>query len=190
MGIAMCRVFDNYDLCVEFILKNQADYIAAIDNIQMDSKLLENLLFSDRLEAETTQILFDTYSSEYMTNRIAANLQAMGLTINLKIFNAAWGCLDEYGKQNLMLEHLELLDADAMHSCFAELEKWYSDFFDRSKQHVVELANTPENQKLAERLKAIDYITSYSLKEKKEYDSVTEAESVRRVISCRVKVIE
>ncbi|SHJ15840.1 TniB family NTP-binding protein [Desulfosporosinus lacus] len=178
------------DLCVEFILQNQADYIAASDNIQMDSKLLENLLFSDRIEAETTQTLLDTYSTKYMTNRIAANLQAMGLTINLEIFNAAWGCLDESGKQNLMLEHLELLDADAMHSCFAELEKWYSDFLDRSKQHVVELANTPENQKLAERLKTVDYITSYSLKEQKEYDSVTEAESVRRVISCRVKVIK
>lgn len=178
------------DLCVEFILENQTDYIAAIENIQMDSKLLENLLFSNRLEAETTQTLLGTYSTKYMTNRIAANLQAMGFTINLEIFNAAWGYLDESGKQNLMLEHLELLDADAMHSCFAELERWYSDFLDRSKQHVVELANTPENQKLAERLKAVDYISSYSLKEKKEYDSVTEAENVRRVISCRVKVIK
>jgi len=178
------------DLCVEFILQNQADYIEVIDNIQMDSNLLENLLFSNKIEANITQTLLYTYSTEYMTNKIAGNLHAMGLTMNLEIFNAAWRCLDESGKQNLMLEHLELLDADAIHSCFTELEKWYSDFLDRSKQHGVKLANTPENQKLAERLKVVDYITSYQKIEKKEYDSVTEAERVRTVILCRVKMIK
>ena len=178
------------DLCVEFILQNQADYIDTIDTIQMDSNLLENLLFSNRLETKTTQTLFDTFSTEYMTNRIARNLKSMGLTINLEIFNAAWECLNEFDKQKLMLEHLELLDSDALHSCFTNLEKWYSDFLDRSKQRVVELANTPENQRLAERLKEVEYITSYQLKEKKEYSSVTKAERVRIVILCRVKAIK
>ena len=178
------------DLCVEFILQNQVDYIAEIGNIQMDSNLLEDLLFSGRLETEKDKVLLDTYGTEYMTNRIAENLQTMGLTINLKIFNAAWECLDESGKQKLMLEHLELLDADTIHSCFTKLERWYSDFLDRNKQHNVELANTPQNQKLAERLKVVDYITSYTFKEKKGYDSVTETEMVKKVILCRVKVIK
>ncbi|WP_313184965.1 YobI family P-loop NTPase [Lacrimispora sp.] len=178
------------DLRAEFILQNQVEYIAVIDNIQMDANLLENLLFSNRLEAEKAQILFDTYGTQYMTNRIAGNLQSMGLTINLEIFNKAWECLDEFSKLNLMLEHLELLDAEAIHSCFTELERWYSDFLDRSKQHMVELVNTQQNQKLAERLKAVDYITSYTLKEKRVYDSVTETEMVKTVILCRVKVIK
>ncbi len=178
------------DLCMEFILQNQTDYIAAIDNLQMDSNLLECLLFSDRLDAEIAQALLDTYGTELMTNRIATNFQTVRLTINFEIFNAAWECLDESGKQKLMLEHLGLLDADAIHSCFAELEDFYSDFLNRSKQHVVELTNTPENRKLAERLKAIDYITSYKMKENKEFDSVTETERVKSVISCRVKVIK
>lgn len=178
------------DLCVEFILHNQDDYLAAIEDIQMDAMLFENLLFSDRIRAETSQTLLNTYSTKYMTNKIAAKLRTMGLTINLEIFKAAWECLDESDKNNLMLEHLGLLDADAIHSCFTDLEKRYSNFIDRSKQHVVELVNTPENQKLAERLKTINYITSYSLKEKKEYDSVTEAERVRSVILCRIKVIK
>ncbi len=178
------------DLCVEFILQNQVDFIIAIDKIQMDSSLLENLLFSDRLEAEKSQILIDTYGTDCMTNRIASNLQAMGLTINLEIFNAAWECLDESGKLKLMMEHLKLLDAEALHSCFIDLGKWYSDFLDRSKQHVVELVNNPQNQKLAEHLKAVDYITSCKLKEKKEYDSVRETEIIKTVILCRVKVIK
>lgn len=177
-------------LCVEFILQNQADYIAIIDSVPMDSNLLENLLFSDRIKGETTKIIFDTYGSKHMTNKIAGNLQVMGVAINLEIFNAAWECLDESGKKKLLLEYLELLDADALHTCFIELDKWYAAFLDRSKQHVVELANTSDNQRLAERLKSVDYITSYSLKDKKEYDAVIEAERVTRVISCRVKVIK
>jgi hypothetical protein len=178
------------DLCVEFILQNQVDYMTVIDKIHMGVSLLENLLFSNRLETEKAQILLDTYGTEYMTNRIAGNLQTMGLTINLEIFNAAWKYLDESGKLKLMLEHLELLDAEAIHSCFTELERWYSDFLDRSKQHVVELANSLQNQKLAKQLKAVDYITSYTLKEKKVYDSVTETEMIKTVILCRVKVIK
>lgn len=177
-------------LCVEYILQNQIEYITMIDNIQMDSILFENLLFSERLEAEKAQILLDAYGTEYMTNRIAGDLQAMGLTINLNIFKAAWKCLDESSKLQLMMQHLELLDAEALHSCFTDLERWYSDFLDRSKQHSVELMNTPQNQKLAERLKSVDYITSCKLKEKKEYDPATETEIIKTLISCRVKAIK
>lgn len=178
------------DLCVEFILQNQEDYIDTIDTIQMDSNLLENLLFSNKIEEKTTQTLFDTFSTQYITNKIARNLKAMGLTINLEIFNAAWECLNESDKQKLMLEHLELLDSDALHFCFTDLKKWYSDFLDRSKRRVAKLANTSENQRLAERLKEVEYITSYQLEEKKEYDSVTQIEKVRAVILCRVKAIK
>lgn len=177
------------DLCVEFILQNQVDYIDIIDTIQIDSTLLENLLFSNKIEAKTTQTLLDTFSTRYMTNKIARNLKAIGVTINLKIFNAAWEYLDEFDKQKLMLEHLELLDSDALHSCFTDLEKCYSDFLDRSKRRVVKLTNTSENQRLVERLKEVEYITSYQLVEKKEYDSVTETERIRTIILCRVKTI-
>lgn len=178
------------DLSVELILQNQADYLDSIDIIKMNSDLLENLLFSNKIEAKTAQTLLDTFSTQYMTNRIARDLDAMGLKISIEIFNAAWKYLDGYDKQKLMLEHLELLDSDALHFCFTNLENWYSDFLDRSKQRVVELVDTPKNQKLAERLKEIDYITSYQLKEKKEYDYVTETQNIRKVIICRVKAIK
>lgn len=177
------------DLCVEFILQNQVDYFAAIGSIQMNSNLLENLLFSNRLEAENTKILLDNYGTVYMTNRIAEKLHMMELNINIDIFNAAWKCLDESGKQKLMFEHLDLLDSDTIYSCFTDLDRWYSGFLDRKKQHNVELENTPQNQKLAKRLKTVDYVTSYTLKERKEFDSVRETEIVKTVILCRVKVI-
>lgn len=175
---------------VEFILQNQSDFLEVLDNIEMKSALLENLLFSERIEKETVKILFDRYGSKYMTERIAMNLQAFGLNINLEIFNAAWECLNELGKQKLLHEYLHLLNTDDIYSCFTKLEKWYSDFLDRSKQHIVELPDTPQNQRLAERLKEIDYITSYQLKEKKEYDPSTGIEKNQSVISYRVKAIK
>lgn len=125
-----------------------------------------------------------------MTNRIAENLKAMGLTVNLEFFNAAWEYVDEYDKQKLMLEHLELLNSDDLHSCFTDLGKFYSDFLDRSKRHDVRLSNTSENQRLAERLEEVEYITSHQLNEKKEYDSVTETETIRTTILCRVKAVK
>lgn len=175
---------------IELILQNQSDFLEVLDNIEMESILLEQLLFSDRIEKETVKILFDTYSSTYMTERIAFNLQGFDLQINLKIFNAAWKCLNEIGKQKLMLDNLILLDADSIYSCFTDLDKWYSSFLDRSKQHLVELPDTPQNQRLVERLKEIDYITSHQRKETREFDPSTGTEKLQKLIICRVKAVK
>ncbi|HHX59180.1 MAG TPA: hypothetical protein GX707_00320 [Epulopiscium sp.] len=178
------------DLCAEFILQNQANYIDVISDIQMDFSLLENLLFSEMIEVKTAQILLDIFGTQYMTNGIAENLKTMELTINLEVFNAAWEYLLELDKQKLMLEHLDLLSSDDFHSCFTDLERFYSGFIDRSKRHDVRLSNTSENQRLAERLEEVEYITSHQLSEKKEYDSITETEKIRTTILCRVKAIK
>lgn len=175
---------------VEFILTNQEEYLALIHEIPMDSNLLEQLLLSNRLETKTAQSLLDNYGTKYMTDSIATNLQNMGISISLDIFKVAWNHLDESSKQKLLLGHLNLLDADAMNFCFSDLKNGYVDFIDRSKQHAVEVVDTPENRKLAERLKEIDYITSYQVKEKRGFDTVIGTDKVRTVIICRVKALK
>lgn len=178
------------DLCLQFILNNQNEYMAIMNDIEMSTELFEGLLFSQQLELEKAQILFNTYGAEHMTSKIAEHMKGFNFTVDINIFNAAWKCLDEYGKQKLMLGHLELLNDSKFEACFAELSKWYSGFKDRSKRHDVELENITENQKLAERLKAVEYITSYSSKEKTEFDSVTGTEKKKNVLSCKVKAIK
>lgn len=54
----------------------------------------------------------------------------------------------------------------------------------------MEVVDTPENRKLAERLKEIDYITSYQVKEKRGFDTVIGTDKVRTVIICRVKALK
>ncbi len=173
------------DLRVEFILKNQTEYIDVINDIQLDSSLMEGLLFSDRLNNQTAQMLIDNFGARYMTVRIATNLSVLGLEVDLEIFKAAWGCLGESDKQKLMLNNLSLLDADSLYSCFTDLGINYSDFLDRSKQRTVELLDTLENRKLAERLLEVKYITSYKPNVKK----TVEANRVTAVITCRIKAI-
>ena len=197
-----CRYFDfsierfeeikesHPDLRAGFILQNQEAYTENIDSIQMDDELFESLLFADELEAETAQALVDTFSTQHMTARIAHNLSAIKITLNLQIFNTAWSHLDESSKKKLIIENLDLLDADSLHLCFTDLESVYSDFIDRSRQKAVELDNTPENQSLAERLQLVEYITSHQLKEKKTFDPVTEKEIVESHISCRIKALK
>ena len=89
-----------------------------------------------------------------------------------------------------MLAYLELLDADALHSCFAELTGRYSDLLDRSRQHTVEFMNTQENLKLASRLKDVGYITSYHLLEKSEKECPAKSAKTRSIIQCRIKAIK
>lgn len=182
------QVYPN--LCLDFIVHNQEDYLKIMNEIQMDSMLLEQLLLCSRMYPKNIQILFDAFGVEYITGKIAESVISHNLTLNDKQFDSVWNVLNENGKQKLMLAYLDLLDADKFETCFTELSRWYSNFTDRSRRHDVELDNTDENQRLAERLKEVDYITSYSIKNKIDFDPVTETEKRKAVLVCKVKTIK
>ena len=87
----------------------------------MDSTLLETLLFDQRFERANAQRLIDDYGVKYMTVKIARNLNALKITINIDLFDAAWDLLNINEKERLMLAHLDLLSADNLENCFSEL---------------------------------------------------------------------
>lgn len=175
------------DLCAEFILYNQDEYIEVAENIPMDCDLLEHLLLSQKIEEEKVKILLDIYGTKYMTVKIAENLHNLSDSINVGLFDAAWKYLNESGKRDLMFDNLSILNANKFEFCFSELSQWYSGFCDRSRKHDVELSNTEDNRRLAERLKTVSYITSYVVKEKETFDFVTETKVKKDVLSCKVK---
>lgn len=175
------------DLCAEFILYNQDEYIEVAENIPMDYDLLEHLLLSQKIEEEKVKNLLDIYGTKYMTVKIAENLHNLSDSINVGLFDAAWKYLNESGKRDLMFDNLSILNANKFEFCFSELSQWYSGFCDRSRKHDVELRNTEDNRRLAERLKTVSYITSYVVKEKEIFDSVTETKVKKDVLSCKVK---
>lgn len=178
------------DLCPDFILYNQAEYMEVMEKIPMGETLLETLLLSPILDFSNVEVLLDAFGENYMTAKIAENLVDSNMTINKSIFTAAWEYVDEKGKKTLMFKCLSILEAADFENCFSELSQWYSGFCDRSKKHSVELPNNEESQRLAKRLQEVSYITSYKLQEKEVYDSVTETKKKKSTFVCWIKAIK
>lgn len=178
------------DVCPDFILYNQEEYMKLIENIPMEETLLETLLFSSVLDFSNEKILLETFGENYMTLKIAENLANSAMPINKSVFTVAWEYVDEKEKRALMFKCLSILEAADFEKCFSELSQWYSGFCDRSKKHSVELPNNEENQKLAKQLQDVSYITSYKLQEKEIYDSVTETKKKRSTLVCWIKAIK
>lgn len=175
------------DLCFEFIVLNQYEYMLVRDEINIDSKIFELLIFDKRFARSNAQCLLDDYGAKYMTSKIAQNIISFGFNINIDIYNAAWKLLDNNGKENLMFSHLDLLDSDSFETCFTALGGEYAGLSDRLHRHEVSLSDTEKNLKLAQRLKEIGYITSYQVKSVKESDKAKLRNKTINKIVCRVK---
>ena len=179
------------DLCPDFILYNQAEYMEVMEKIPMGETLLETLLLSPILDFSNAEVLLDAFGENYMTAGIAQRLLQMHVEISISVFNTAWTyLLSDKVKNNLMLKYCSILNASDFEYCFSELSKIYPKFGDRSKRHNAEMANTSENKKLAERLKEVGYITSYTEQEKDDFDPVKGTGGKKKIISCWIKMVK
>lgn len=176
-------------LCVEFIIHNQSEYMSINVQIDIDSTLLETLVFDQRFDRSNAQHLIDDYGTEYMTTKIARNLNVLRINLNINLFDAAWNLLDIKEKERLMLDHLDLLNADKFENCFFALGGQYTDLSDRSRRHEVSLTDCNENWRLVQRLSDVDYITSFQKKSSKEFDPVKSDDKIISRIVCRIKAV-
>lgn len=179
------------DLCPDFILYNQAEYMEVMEKIPMGETLLETLLLSSVLNSSNAEVLLNVFGENYMTTHIAQYLLQIDVKISISVFNTAWTYLltDEI-KNRLMLKYCSILNAPDFEECFSELSKIYPKFGDRSKRHNAEMANTNENKKLADRLKEVGYITSYTEQEKDDFDPVKGTGGKKNIISCWIKMVK
>ena len=179
------------DLCPDFILYNQAEYMEVMEKIPMGETLLETLLLSSVLNSSNAEVLLNVFGENYMTTHIAQYLLQIDVKISISVFNTAWTYLltDEI-KNRLMLKYCSILNVPDFEECFSELSKIYPKFGDRSKRHNAEMANTNENKKLADRLKEVGYITSYTEQEKDDFDPVKGTGDKKNIISCWIKMVK
>lgn len=179
------------DLCPDFILYNQAEYMEVMEKIPMGETLLETLLLSSVLDSSNAEVLLNVFGENYMTTHIAQYLLQIDVKISISVFNTAWTYLltDEI-KNKLMLKYCFILNAPDFEECFSELSKIYPKFGDRSKRHNAEMANTNENKKLVDRLKEVGYITSYTEQEKDDFDPVKGTGGKKNIISCWIKMVK
>lgn len=99
-----------------------------------------------------------------------------------------WNVLDNRKQEELMFMYLDMLDDKNLSSCFSDLGGDYVNFIDRSSRHKVELKYSDNNWRLAQRLKELDYITSFS--EGKSARKGKNADHDCKVIQCWIKAEE
>lgn len=177
------------DAGINFIAKNQEEYMASKDSIPMSSSLLEQLIFSDNFSEDNRHQIFSEYAENYMTEEIAMQMKPRNLPISGGIFAAAWNCTAGENHVKLLLDYYAQLNVDELERYFAGLRAPYSELSDRSRRHDVILQITDKNKALAEYLKKIEYLTSYEEKAEKYHDSETGYEKTRKVLKLRIKQV-
>ena len=158
---------DESDLALRYIIKNQEDYMKVRDEIQMSSYLLKELIFNDEFNPEYKTVLFREYARDYMTAQVALKMKTMKMPVTNEIFSAAWKCISVYDRENLLLDHCEVLSAAELQKYFTSIGDEYADLADRSRAHDVWIYNSDRTVVLANHLKDIQYITSFKADSRK-----------------------
>lgn len=176
------------DIGIDFIIKNQETYMSLKDSIAMTSSLLEQLIFNEDLDENNRHQIFSDYAESHMTEKIAMQMKLHNLPVSKNIFVSAWNCTDEETHVELLLDYCTILDTDELEQYFTELSAPYSELSDRSRKHDVTLPRTDKNKILAERLKEIEYLTSWREKDEKYFDTEADCEKTRKVLKLRIKL--
>ena len=178
------------DAGIEYILKNQDEYMQLRNSISMTSDLLERLLFSDGFHEEYKITLFSEYAEEYMTEKIAMKMNELHLPVTRNIFDAAWKCVEKEKHNDLLLANCAKLNADELEQRFREIGGVYTGFDDRTRRHDVTLIATPQNRMLAEQMQISDYITSFEEINETYYDPVLKKDTGRQILKLRIKQVK
>ena len=146
---------------------------------------LEQIFFAPESSPALREELLQQYGIGYMTKQIAKSLYSLQLRMTKEIFFAAWNDLNHSERLDLMAAYADLLESEDFERCFDDMDEPHHDFVDRTK-HKVRISKTDVNEKIAQRLKDIDYITSFA----DEANPATEDDSIEAtVLVCWVKAI-
>ena len=156
-----------------------------IDANTVTKDFLEQIIFASESSPALRGELLQQYGIGHMTERIAKNLYSLQLPMTKEIFFAAWNYLSHSERLDLMAACADLLGSEDFERCFDDMDEPHHDFVDRTK-HKVRISKTDVNEKIAQRLKDIDYITSFA----DEPNPATKDDSIEEtVLVCWVKAI-
>lgn len=171
-----------------YILENKDAFLAEVSTVPLEKDVFESLVISMQTDNAFKESIIKNHGVKLMSKAVAEHICSMRIPITKDIFDAAWDVLDAGKKKKLMLDHLSLLNAADLETCFSALGEPYQEFTDRSRRHNVTLSDSEEHRALAKRLQQVDYITSYDDTGCiKEYDFKLRKPVDRPAILCRVK---
>lgn len=156
-----------------------------IDANTVTKEFLEQIIFASESSPALRENLLQQRGPVHMTERLAKNLYSLQLPITKEVFFAAWNYLNYSERLDLMASYADLLESEDFERCFDDMDEPHHDFVDRTK-HKVRISKTDVNEKIAQRLKDIDYITSFA----DEPNPATKDDSIEEtVLVCWVKAI-
>ncbi len=172
------------------MLENKDAFLAKIAAVPLGKEAFEKLVASKQTDLVFKECIIKHHGANLMTETVANQICSERFSISRDIFHATWEVLDLSKKKKLMLDYLDILNADDFELCFSILGKPYHELSDRSRRHKVMIPYSEEHMKLAKRLQQVDYITSYDdTGYSKEYDSSSHKMVDTHAILCRVKAI-
>lgn len=156
-----------------------------IDANTVTKEFLEQIIFASESSPALRENLLQQRGPVHMTERLAKSLCSLQLPITKEVFFAAWNYLNYSERLDLMASYADLLESEDFERCFDDMDEPHHDFVDRTK-HKVRISKTDVNEKIAQRLKDIDYITSFA----DEPNPATKDDSIEEtVLVCWVKAI-
>ena len=156
-----------------------------IDANTVTKEFLEQIIFASESSPALRENLLQQHGPVHMTERLAKSLCSLQLPITKEVFFAAWNYLNYSERLDLMASYADLLESEDFERCFDDMDEPHHDFVDRTK-HKVRISKTDVNEKIAQRLKDIDYITSFA----DEPNPATKDDSIEEtVLVCWVKAI-
>lgn len=179
------QVSDESNFALEFVLKNQAEFMQIMEDVRITQNLFEQLILNDQFQKKYKDELFTEYAERYMTVTLATKMKVLELPVTNAIFEAAWGSVStKEACEKLLLDYYELLDADELEGHFAKIGGVYEGLTERDRVHDVRIPKTDKTYALAEYLKKIGYITSYKV------DSRKVGTIIQHELKLRVKKID
>ncbi|NRO20428.1 YobI family P-loop NTPase [Lactobacillus helveticus] len=154
----------NNDIAVEFVLDNQTEALANFDNINFENVVM-SLLANSRTKEDLINRIIESYSHLYdkVTKEVALNLlDKESIVFKNNWFYAIWNYLNDDQKKEWLLKNIDNLELKDFEECFKDMNGIYHEFFEKlGTTKEVKLSVNVNNLKLASRLKAVKYITSF-----------------------------
>jgi hypothetical protein len=184
--VADYNEMDEYapELCAQYILLNQQDFVELFDQISLTVTVFEALVLDDNLSDSIKEKILERDGVDLMTEKVANYLCLVDLKMNRSVFAAVWGMLTSIRKQkDLLFRHLGVLELEDFEKYLLVLEEPYARLDRKTYRHEELIPDNKENRDLANRLQQIQYLTSFDYEMQMCYNPKREEPMIR----CRIK---
>lgn len=187
--VTKCNYFENEypNLAINYIVKNQEEFLDKVKEINMSNKLLNELLTNDLIDSTIKNKVFDLFAENYMSQDIVLYIVSSGIEIKKSCSEVAWKYANLNQKERMFIDNLELLDCNDLEKYFQALGEKYTRFIDRTSRHTVKLLGSEDHLKLAKYLEKIEYITSYEVVNKYKNSQKSDINKENKIIKYRIK---